>query len=160
MLIYKPFRWVQHIQKLTFSEQISMEITNCSWCLILDIMFWDFGASWRQNTWFWDPLAPSGTQNGAQDRPYGTQKRVPRTWRWHFLGVPEPTCFQDRFRSSPGHPFGWFWYPLTPKSWILVWFVDTFWNDFRNKYGHRFASSRVNVPNLRWFREAFISASI
>ena len=35
-----------------------------------------------------------------------TQMVPKRVWRLHFLEVPEPTCFQDRFRSAPGHHFG------------------------------------------------------
>ena len=64
---------------------------------------------------FGNPLAANGAQNGAQDHPNGTQKGVPRTWRWYFRGAPEPTCVQNRLQSSPGHHFGGFWDPLGTK---------------------------------------------
>ena len=106
MLLYKAFRWVQHSQNHTFSNQNSINDSHFS-----DTSFWmsffqilahpgaktlDFGTT----------LAHNSAQNGARDRPHGIQKGAPHTWRWHFLGVPEPTCFQDRLRSAPRNHFG------------------------------------------------------
>ena len=63
MLIYKAFRWVQHIQKLIFSEQISIKISTLFWDPPLDIIFIDFGTTWYQKAWFWEPL---GAQLGTK----------------------------------------------------------------------------------------------
>ena len=81
MLIYKAFRWIQHIQKLTFSELISIKISNFFWCLILDVMFWDFGASWCQNSWFWEPLGGQRCPNWRPRSP----KWYPKGCAAHLL---------------------------------------------------------------------------
>ena len=57
---------------------------------------------------FGTPLAPSGVQNGAQNRPSGTQKPPKKNKMVQYKSVLEPTCSQGRFRSAPGHRFGGF----------------------------------------------------
>ena len=147
MRIYKALRWVQHIQKFTFSEQNSIQFSNFFWCLILDVMFWDFGASWCQNFWFWEPL---GGQKMASKIGQMVPKRVCRA-----PGVDTSTCFQDRFRSSPGHHLVDFappWHQNHIFSYDFSIHVD---ENFDIISGHRFASSGLNVQISRWFREAF-----
>ena len=66
MPLYKAFRWVQHIQNLTLPHKISIKISYIFWCLILGLIFWDFGATWCQKARFWEPI---GAQLGPKWRP-------------------------------------------------------------------------------------------
>ena len=68
---YIVFRWVEHIQNLKFSHQISIKISYNFWCLILGLIFWEFGATWCQKGRFWEPL-------GAQLVP----KWRPKSLKW------------------------------------------------------------------------------
>ena len=134
ILIYIAFRWVQHIQKLTFSEQISIEITNCFWCVILDIMFWDFGASWCQNSRFWEPL-------GGQRCP----KWRPRWPKWYpkacaaylaltLFGGPRTDLLPRSLSKRSLAPFELNLPPLAPKSWIFARVFDACWWGFKYKF--------------------------
>ena len=58
MPLYKAFQWVQHIQNLMFSHQNSIKNSCFFWCIIQDLIFWDFNATWCQKAWFWEPLGP------------------------------------------------------------------------------------------------------
>ena len=123
MLIYKAFGRVQHLQNLTFSDQNSINNSYVFWCLILDVIFWDFGASWCQNSRFWDPL---GAQLGTKWRPTSPKwhqkgsKNLLGGNTWNRLalevvfGMPLGTILVD---------LGWFWIDF----W---WFWDEFWMDF------------------------------
>ena len=48
MHLYEAFRWVQHIQHLTFPDSNSMNKSYFFWTLILDVIFCDFGKTWCQ----------------------------------------------------------------------------------------------------------------
>ena len=82
MLIYKAFRWVQHLQNLTFSDLNPIK-NPCFLCLILDRIFRHFGASRCPNARFWDPL---GAQLGPKWHPKS------RHWR--------PKCIKNIVLAS------------------------------------------------------------
>ena len=76
MLIYKAFRKVRHLQNLTFSDPNSIKI----WCLILDVIFPDFGAPWCQNCRFWDPLGVQLCTEWRSKSPKWHQKTAKKTY--------------------------------------------------------------------------------
>ena len=119
MLICKELGRVHHLQNLIFSVNNSIENSYFFWCLILDVIFWDFGASWYQNCRFWDPPV----QNGSQNRLSGARNLKFMKSRSAFFGKLEPTCSQGRFLSAPGHHFFGclmnFW-PFCLKIWSIV----------------------------------------
>ena len=68
-------------------------------------------------------LMPKCSIQGAPWRPGGSQMapqiaEVTPKWRKFLNDGPAflPTCFQGRFRTVPGHQFGWFWMDF---GWIL-----------------------------------------
>ena len=111
MLIYKAFLWVQHIQKLIFSNQIQVKFqtflmphSGCHvlrfWCILVPTIV-DFGIPWR-------PVVPKMASKIAQMVP----KRVCCAPGVATFGR---ICLQVRFRNSPGHHFSRFWDPLGTK---------------------------------------------
>ena len=137
MPLYKAFQWVQHIQNLTFLHENSIKESYFVCCIIPDVIFKDFGATWWQT-------ARLGKLFGASWCP----RRRPISFKWRqkaaraqtmvaLLRVPKPTCFQKPFRSAPGHHFDWFrinfdcffmdlWSTLGPKSCILGHFLGVY----------------------------------
>ena len=113
MPLYKAFRWVQHIQILTFSHKCSIKNWYFFWCLILGLIFRYFDASSYQNARFWLPLAPRWAPNGTPNRPSGA-KRPPFSSLWWRL-------FQDSFPRSLSEsswaPFSKIWMDL---GWIFM----------------------------------------
>ena len=121
---YKAFRWVEHIQNLTFSYQISNKISLIFLCLILGLIFWEFGATWCQKARFWEPL---GAQLGSKWRPKSPKWR-PKSPKW-------------RQKSQKKHPMRSLFVvlendllprSLSERSWApFLRIFDGFWPHFR-----------------------------
>ena len=111
MPLYIVVLWLEHIQNLHFFYQISIKFSYSFWCLILGFSFWDFGATWRPNGGFWEPL---GGQLGPKWRPKSA-KGCPKLLKWRHA----------HFFSKMGCPFRRlffllrFWCGLVPKRSIL-----------------------------------------
>ena len=128
---YKAFRWVQHIQNLTFSHKMSIKISYIFWCLILGLIFWDFGATWCQKARFWEPL---GAQLGPKWRPkspkwcQNAQKKYPGR---SLFGRSGTNMLPGSLRSALDHHFGRFgmdvWWNLAKFSIILIQLSMHFW---------------------------------
>ena len=92
---------------------------------------------------FWCDLVPKSSILGTPWRPAGP-KMVPEVAQVVSKLVPEnswrnytaPTCFQDRFRSTPGHHFFGF---LMDFDHIFDDFFD-FWPDFGCRFGPSFCT--------------------
>ena len=109
MLIYKAFGRVQHLQNLTFSDKNAIKISYLFWYLILDVIFWDFGASWCQNSRFWDPL---GAQLGTKWRPKSSKWRQKGCAAHPALALfrdPRTDLLQRSFLERSWVPFWWIW---------------------------------------------------
>ena len=114
MLIYKAFRWVQHLQNLTSSDLNSVKNSYFFWCLIMALIFRHFGTSWCQNARFWDPLwRPAGHQMAPK-----IGQVAPKCSPFLKDGAPfsRPT-FTLISWSAHGHHFDRFWMDL---GWILM----------------------------------------
>ena len=113
MPLNKAFRWVQHIQNLTFPHKMSVKISYIFWCLIVGLILWDFGATWCQKARFWEPL---GAQLGPKWRP-----KSPK-WRQNgiiFIFTRSPFCrlaSEIVFGALLGTISSDFWRILTPFS--------------------------------------------
>ena len=148
MLIYKAFRWVQHIQNLTFSDEDSID-KSCFFCyLILAIFFCDFGTTWCQKTWFWEPLGAQLGPKMASKIAQVDSESIQKVSAKLNLG---PTCFQGCFGSAPGHHFGRFWEPLGTNSMDFSMIFDTYSWDFRYPFVFDFGSLLGAIWLLFWW---------
>ena len=129
MLIYKAFRWVPHIQHITFSNKKSIEKSCFFWDLILVEIVWGFGTPWCQKAWFCEPL---GAQRGPKWRPESPKwhQHMSKTVVWQSLVWRLGS--NVAFGTLVGTILVDLGSPLAPKSLIFTWFIDPF-------LGHRFA---------------------
>ena len=93
---------------------------------------------------FWCDLVPKRSILWAPWRPAGP-KMAPKIAQMVLKMVPEllrrnytaPTCFQDRFRSTPGHHFFGFLVDFDPRfKDFLIFFLQ----DFRYQFGPSFCT--------------------
>ena len=93
------------MQQITFSNQHFNKKSILFRCVILDVMFLDFGKTWHQKLDFGSPLASSCEQNGTQNRPGGAKMRAESIHEASVKRNLGPICFRGRFRNAPGHHF-------------------------------------------------------
>ena len=127
MLLYKAFRWVQHIQTLTFSCTFSIKNWYFFWCLILGLIFRYFDASSYQNARFWLPLgAPLGSKWEPKSPKWRQKAAIFIFMVTPFSGLISEIAFGELL-GSVFIDFGWIWVEF---SWIVDGFGMNF-HEFR-----------------------------
>ena len=139
MPLYKAFRWVQPLQE-PFFRTIFNQNFCFFWCLILDVIFRDFSATWCQNWRFCEPLAPSWPQNGTRNLPSGAKlsnKKHPWCSHFPFLDfLASKRCIRASATLHSGQcnvAFGPFWDDLCND---MLLDLGRFLNDFLYHVGY------------------------